>query len=114
MSKGRVTKTDDMVLLAVVRERDWLLDRLRQSLVKITLNDQLKAARATSKKLAEALRYFVDSYPDGEWRGLLHEEGCVGTFERQNERNELECCCDGDFHEDLTTAALADYSKEQP
>ncbi len=61
------------------------------------------------------LRSFVDGYPNGEWEGLLHEEGCIGVRERKDERDgcgladccaEHHCQCDGDEAADRIETVL--------
>jgi hypothetical protein len=66
---------------------------------------------ALCARLAEALRLFVDGYPDPEWRFMLHEEGCDGTrlLPAERDENEAECQCDGDEAADLVSTALAEY-----
>lgn len=62
---------------------------------------------AREKALLTALRCFVGGYPNGTWRGLLHEEGCCGVnWRRGAERDGEECRCDGDYHEGLVSKVL--------
>lgn len=69
--------------------------------------DQARLQERLDRAL-EALRAFVDGYPDGAWRGLLHEEGCDGTRLRREEREDEGdvCRCDGDDAEDLVASVL--------
>lgn len=56
-----------------------------------------------------ALRTFIRGYPNGEWEGMLHEEGCVGTQIRKRSRIPDEgqvCHCDGDYEVALVKRAL--------
>ena len=49
--------------------------------------------KAENKKLYRALMFFIEGYPDNEWKKLLHTEGCPGA--EQDE--EGPCRCDGDY-----------------
>jgi hypothetical protein len=75
------------------------------------LEDARAVADATDSQVAEmreALEAFTKGYPDHEWRGLLHEQGCVGVRMLPNERSEDEKCkCDGDYLTGIVDAALS-------
>lgn len=63
---------------------------------------------AQCAEMREALECFITGYPDGEWAGMLHEEGCVGVQLAPGERDEDDPCkCDGDYNVTLVKQALA-------
>lgn len=68
--------------------------------------EEIFRIQAKSRLLKKALRAFVDGYPDREWEGLLHEEGCVGVRHRKEERDYAVCRCDGDFKTTLVKVVL--------
>jgi len=53
------------------------------------------------RQLKQALLLFVNGYPDNEWMGHLHEEGCPAVHWRKysdgTRDEENECVCDGDW-----------------
>lgn len=74
-------------------------------------NMLLSAALAQVQQLREALSAFVEGYPNREWEGLLHEEGCSGVSERlievEDPTDARPCICDGDYNTVIVRAALA-------
>lgn len=72
--------------------------------------------RLVARKLKltrQALQAFVESYPCGDWEGLLHEDGCPGVGLRREERDPLDPCrCDGDYRASLVKQALPRLAKD--
>lgn len=62
--------------------------------------------RRHSQLRLRALHAFVAGYPNREWEGLLHEEGCIGVRHRKADRDREVCRCDGDYLTTLVKRAL--------
>jgi len=86
-------------------------DEACDNVIKIgdALGAERRAHARTRRRLVElrrAVRFFLDGYPDREWEGLLHEQGCPGVRDREDEREPGTCRCDGDEQTRLVKHAL--------
>jgi hypothetical protein len=89
----------------VKRERDAALQDKEDGFA--MLQRERDEAQAGAAAMREALNSVIDGYPDGEWKALLHEEGCPGATWPDMRDDENPCVCDGDCDVERVEKTLA-------